>query len=177
VGDWFDAIDCPTDMEGDDGWNKRYAEATRVHVGYGHFTGVEAPHEELWVMDHEGFQGLLTGECSPMEAQALAEILERVPEHQRGAFGAYVADHVGLDYASRDWDSTLSDFEEAYAGEWDSEREFAENLADDIGLLTDAPEALALYFNWDAWTCDIFLGDYSTSPAPFGGVWVFNRNV
>lgn len=53
-------------------------------------------------------------------------------------------------------------------------RDYAEDLADDIGLLNDAPEELARYFNWDAWTRDLAF-DFTTSPAPGGGVFVFQN--
>ena len=35
-------------------------------------------HEEWWVFDHEGFDGFLTGECAPMDAQDLADALRAV---------------------------------------------------------------------------------------------------
>lgn len=38
------------------------------------------PHEELWVMDYENFHGLLQGECSPMEAAAIAKAMAAAAE-------------------------------------------------------------------------------------------------
>ena len=50
--------------------------------------------------------------------------------------------------------------------------EYAENLADDIGLLADMPEEIARYFDWQAWSRDLAF-DYSTYGNPEGGVFVF----
>ncbi len=76
---------------------------------------------------------------------------------QRVASGDYVTEGTG-DMPS------ISDFEDRYCGEWNSFREYAEDLADDIGLLSEAPEELARYFHWDAWTCDLTY-DFTTAPA------------
>jgi hypothetical protein len=57
---------------------------------------------------------------------------------------------------------SLSDFEDAYQGQWDSSREYAERLADDIGLTDGWPEEATRYFDWGAGpeTCA------STTPSP-----------
>ena len=57
-------------------------------------------------------------------------------------------------------------------GSWDSFREYADQLADDIGLLADVPEEIARYFDWRVWTRDLAF-DYSTYDDPEGGVFVF----
>lgn len=130
--------------------------------------GRATSHDELWVMDHDGLP--IRGECSPARAQQIAEHLAEVDDWQRDAFrawwasGDYVADGDDL--------PILEDFEERYAGEWDSFREYAENLADDIGLTASLPDEIAAYFNWQAWTNDLAY-DYVTRPAPRGGVFVF----
>ena len=67
---------------------------------------------------------------------------------------------------------SVSDFEERYQGHWDSFREYAEQLADDIGLLADVPEEIARYFDWQTWSRDLAM-DYSTYDDPEGGVFVF----
>ncbi len=67
---------------------------------------------------------------------------------------------------------SISDFEERYQGAWENFREYAENLADDIGLLADVPEEIARYFDWQAWSRDLAM-DYSTYDDPEGGVFVF----
>lgn len=130
-------------------------------------------HEELWVMDHEGYGPALSGECSPAEAQSIAELLDSVPEHQRDALAAYI-DHVG------DLHEAVDAFEVAYRGEWDSEREYAEELADDLyGIASrgQGDDIAARYFDYDAFARDLFMGDYVSMPAPGMGVYVFDLNA
>jgi antirestriction protein len=103
----------------------------------------------------------------------LAEWLETFPKWQADAVAAWISNGAfGVD---GDGLPDPSDFDEAYAGEWGSFREYAEELADDIGMLGDVPEEVARYFDWDRWTRDLAY-DYTTEPAPNGGVYVF-RNI
>ena len=81
--------------------------------------------------------------------------------------GDYVAEGTGLDALP-----SISDFEERYQGTWESFDDYAENLADDIGLLADVPEEIAQYFDWSAWTRDLAF-DYRVYDDPEGGVFVF----
>ena len=154
VGDWFDAIDADEVTVAD------------VHRG----SGRDGSHcEELWVFDHEGIP--VSGEMSPHEAAEWARALTGVDEHLRPALRQWVASGDYVAEGTGDMPS-ISDFEDRYCGEWNSFREYAEQLANDIGLLNDAPEELARYFNWDAWTRDLAF-DFTTAPAPAGGVFVF----
>lgn len=132
------------------------------------------PHcgaEELWTFDHEGYAGLIRGECSPAHAQRLAELLDDVDEPE--AFAHY-ADHCGdVDYA-------LETFDEAYAGEWWSLREYAEELADDLGWLRALESAgiNASYFDAAAFARDLKLGgDVWVAAAPGLRVYVFCNHV
>ena len=155
VGEWFPAADADT------------VTVDGLHVDAGTVARVSC--EELWVMDHEHLP--ITGECSPAEAAEWGRLMDEVDEWQRGALVAWVRSGDYIAEGRGDLPS-LSDFEERYAGEWGTFREYAESLADDIGLLSDAPETLATYFDWDAWTRDLAY-DYTTEPAPNGGVYVF----
>lgn len=163
-GEWFEAITCPTTMEE---WNEARGNALlRSHV-------VEA-HEELWVFDHEGLP--ISGECSPSDAQRLAEHIETVDEWQRDAFIAWVrsGDHV------LDGDSlpSASDFEDAYAGEWNSFRDYADEYA---GEFIDAlarehkisdDSILIMHFDWEGHARDLE-HYYWTAPAKDFSVYVF----
>lgn len=128
-----------------------------------------ATHEELWVMDHEHLP--ISGECSPAEAGEWGQLLADVDDWQRDALmawvrsGDYIADGTGPL-------PSLPDFEERYAGEWDTFREYAEELADDIGMLSGVADEIARYFDWSAWTRDLAY-DYTTEPASDGGLYVF----
>ena len=126
--------------------------------------------EEYAIHDHEGLCGLLSGESA--SADELAEIAEAIEEigDDAEAFEAY-CNCYGANGAPSD---LVEQFREAFQGVWGSEQDFAENLADDTGLLDDAPETLRTYFDWEAWTRDLFMGgDYSSHDVS-GGVAVFS---
>ena len=55
---------------------------------------------------------------------------------------------------------TLSDVEEAYQGEYRNGREFAEQLVDDCGMLSNVPDNIRFYFDYEAFGRDLFMGDY-----------------
>lgn len=156
VGDWFPAIEADE------------TSTRTVHATAGYTGPLVETHEELWVMDHEGFSGLLTGECSPAEATRLAEILEDVRDP--AAFAAYV-DHVG------DLEDALETFEDAYRGTFESERAFAEELVDDLGILAGVDQEIARYFDTAAYARDLFIGDYFAENAPGLEIYVFSRHA
>ena len=152
IGEWFDA-------------------ATADEVTTYDIHGRASSHDEMWVMDHENIP--VRGEMDPLTAAEWGRVFDEVDEHWPALCawvesGDYVAEGTG-DLPS------VSDFEERYCGEWESFEDYAENLAGDIGLLTDVPEEIARYFDWDAWTRDLAF-DYATHDSPDGGVFVF-RNL
>ena len=100
--------------------------------------------------------------------------LAEVDEHLRPALYAWVESGDYIAEGNTDLPS-ISDFEERYQGAWENFREYAEQLADDIGLLADVPEEIVRYFDWYAWTRDLAF-DYSTYDDSEGGVFVF-RNL
>ena len=153
VGDWFDAVDAPTDMAD---FN---ATVDRIEYPYAHLS---MAHEELWVFDHEGFNGLLTGECSPTTARELAEQLEAVPEDQREAFGIYVG--AGYD---------AGDFEDAYQGEWDSLADYAQELASDFDGARFLDQWPFTCIDWEHAARELEYDDVWTERSPDGGVYVF----
>jgi len=121
-------------------------------------------HEEWWVMDHEGYGGMLTGECSPVEAASLAELAGELGE-DLAAFAAF-RDSEGAEYA------TVDGFREAFCGEWDSLADYAEQLAEDIGIKLGSgwPHSC---IDWERAGRELTAGgDNWTAPAP-GGLFVF----
>ena len=130
--------------------------------------------EEWWVFDTDGLPGL--GECSPDEAQRYAKTVQACVEGT-GAPSAAVFAYLENMHGSPGDMSALDSFEDAYCGEWKSRGEYAEDLAESAGYVSQLGDApLAHYIDWDAWTRDLFLSDYYSAPAPRGGVFVF-RNV
>ena len=96
---------------------------------------------------------------------------DEVDEHLRPALCAWVESGDYVAEGTGDLPS-ISDFVERYQGHWDTFAEYAEQLADDIGLLAGVPEEIARYFDWRAWSRDLAF-DYSTYDDPEGGVFVF----
>ena len=121
VGEWFDATEAPENMPE---FNQMVGSNLPAVIPSDHD---DEQHEELWVFDHENFHGLLAGECSPVTAKELAEVLASVDNPE--AYGAYASD-VGHEYA------TPEGFEDAFCGEWESGPDYAQELASDAGYLT-----------------------------------------
>ena len=87
--------------------------------------------DEFMVFDHEGFAGLIRGECSLTDAVQALEDLEQVERsgYDLEAVAAFIS---WANYWS------LSEFEESYAGEYETLEEFAEQFALDTGALDDS---------------------------------------
>lgn len=127
----------------------------------------DGPHEELWCMDTDGFGGLIEGECSPMEATRVAELVASVSTDEIEALG-----HFRANYGGELTEETVDDFRESYQGLHDSENDFAYQLADDMGFTTDGLSWPANYIDWDAATRDLFMDGYWSADG-HGGVHVF----
>ena len=153
VGDWFDAATAD--------------EVTLADVHGAHSRADS--HDELWVFDHENLP--IRGELDPLAAAEWGRVYTEVGPERWPALCAWVesGDYVAEDDTDL---PSISDFEERYQGHWDTFAEYAEQLADDIGLLADVPEEIARYFDWQAWSRDLAM-DYSTYDDPEGGVFVF----
>jgi len=82
--------------------------------------------------------------CSPTYQNALSAWVNNSPTY----------------YKWEEWQDWISDFEDAYSGEWNSEQEFAEDLAINTGLLDGVPDHIQIYFDWEKWTRDLFMTDY-----------------
>lgn len=178
IGHWFDADEASEVTVG------------QVHKagGYRPFdTGLRTPdaarwspegvepddlsnHEELWCFDHDEFGGLLDGECSPSEATRIAELVSDLDDIEREALAAY-RQHEG---DSLDSDA-IERFRDAFAGGHDSERDFAEELADDLGALNPDAGWPARYIDWDAAARDLFIDSFWSADRSGGGVFVFYR--
>lgn len=153
VGEWYDAATAD--------------EVTPADVHGAVFP--EDTHDELWVFDHEGLP--VRGEMDPLAAAAWGKRLDEVDASQRPALCAWVESG---DYVAEGGDGdlpSLTDFEERYAGHWDSFRAFAEQLADDLGLFAGVSDEIARHFDWDSWAGDLEF-DYTVVDAP-AGVFVF----
>lgn len=153
VGHWFDAVDCDEVTLAD------------VHKG----ASIDFSEcEEMWVMDHEYIP--VRGEMSPHEAAEWGRALAGVDEHLQPALRAWVASGDYIAEGAGDLPS-IPDFTERYVGEYESFDEYAHQLADEIGLLSEVPDEVSRYFHWASWIKDLAF-DYTTVDAPSGGVYV-----
>lgn len=102
--------------------------------------------DEFWVMDHENFDGVISGECSPMEAYEAAQQLESVPEYEREILRAWLGNGMEFD---------LDSMNDAYIGEFSTDTEMAEYYAESCDMLRDMPESLRCYFDFEAYARDL----------------------
>lgn len=124
-------------------------------------TGEVPSAEEFAIHDSEGFAGLL-GEYTSLED--VVKIAEMLDEHGE-AWAAYV-EHFGTD-------GTEDDFQERYNGKYDSARDWAEQFADDTGLLESVPDNLRYYFDFDAYARDARMNGDLAFCDHEGDVYVF----
>lgn len=128
--------------------------------------------EEFVCMDTDGLP--TTGEPSLDEAARWGDLYEEVGPEQWPAICAWV--RSGNYTAEGDTDyPVVSDFEEAFCGAWTSFQEYAENMAEDIGLLNDVPDDLRGYIDMDRWARDLAY-DYSVVDGPDCTVYVFRNH-
>jgi antirestriction protein len=118
--------------------------------------------EEWAIHDYEGFCGLRLSEYESIEK--VAEMAAMIEEH--GEAWAKFAEYEGIEYA------TLERFEEAYAGEWLSEEDFAEQLAEET---MEIPQHLAFYIDYEKMARDMFINDYFSADSENSKVYVFRR--
>lgn len=122
--------------------------------------------EEYAIHDYE-LEGLSISEYESIDT--VSELAGLIAEHG-GAYVAYV-NHVNTEYA------TESDFEDTYVGEYDSEKDFAEEEFENMGYLDNMPDQLQSYIDYERYARDIFIDAYySVSVTGGRAVYVFRRN-
>lgn len=106
-------------------------------------------YPELMFQDFRGFPEELYSECGGVDnLYTYIEALENCENPE--ALVAF------LDYFELD---DLCEFEDRFKGSFNSEVDFAYDYVDNRELLKDAGE-LALYFNYEAYACDLFINNY-----------------
>jgi len=115
-----------------------------------------SPFDEVLCADVEGLAShFYSSSCDGFDLDGWLEFLEEKA-------GTHLSDEVINAYFENCGASSLSDVEEAYAGEHNSDLDFAQQLADDIGLLSGIDESLQCYFDWESWSRDLMY-DYFES--------------
>lgn len=164
AGEWFNAID---------------ADAINIedvcHFGT---DAAEQGHEEMWVMDLDETFGWLDGECSPHEAQAVAETLESIEAaHDDPEVVLAWADHMGVrSEVIRDrYDGSQErEFADAYRGTYDNWMDYVYNYVEDTAMLHGVDETLANYFDYEAFGRDLRFDHFTERTS--NGLAVFLSN-
>ena len=126
--------------------------------------------EEFAIHDYDNFGTYRVDEYDSLGW--IAKIAAGIHEHSL-AFAAW-ADQCDHD------EDTLDRFEDAYLGDWTSVEDYAENLLDDTGILTELdnaiPDTLRPYVDIDiaGFARDLELSGDITSVDHPGGVWIFD---
>ena len=116
--------------------------------------------EEWAIHDYEGFCGVQLSDCEGFAE--ISELAAFISEH--GEVGGQLVIHLGgLDDAKKA-------IEDAYAGEYKSLAEFAEELTEQS---TDIPESLRYYIDYEAMARDIEINDVFTIDTGCEQVHVF----
>ena len=111
---------------------------------------------ELMFQDYENFCDAWYSE-SGLDEDTFDLILQYadLDDDERRAFDAYI-ENKG---SGRDAE-VFDDFRDKYVGEFDSEEEFAEHIADECGMLDKVPESIKQYFNYERFARDLCASDY-----------------
>ncbi len=116
------------------------------------YEGKKVPSAEEWAIhDYEGFGPIKLSEYESFEK--VAEIAAAIEEHGE-AWLAYV-DHVGTQYA------TVEDFRDRYRCEADTEQAFAEQFAEETGLLSGISSDITQYFDYESYARDLFMDGFT----------------
>ena len=87
----------------------------------------------------------------------LIKAYSELSDDDKEAFEAYIS-YRG--FSSSDDERIFDDFREAYMGEWKSEEDFAEHIAEECDMLHDVPDNLRYYFDWSKYARDLFMCDF-----------------
>lgn len=81
-------------------------------------------------------------------------------DSEREAFEVFINYRGYKECKQKDFVSLYDDFYEAYCGEWSSEEDFAIQFVEDCGMLDNVPDSMKNYFDWAAFSRDLFMCDY-----------------
>lgn len=105
---------------------------------------------EFMAQDYENFPEAWYSESGWLNEEWFDKVKEYAELSNREAYYAYV-DYFGED-------ATVSDFEDAYEGAFDSEEDFAYWLVDEIGI--ENIQNKDAYFDYDKFARDLFMTDF-----------------
>lgn len=143
-------------------WIDADQEASAINEGIQSMLRVSpiADAEEWAIHDFEGFEGAEVSEYTGIEE--VAEMAAFIAEH--GEIGGKLVAHYG------DLDDARKAIEDAYAGEYRSLADFAEELTHSTG---DVPDHLQYYIDYDRMARDLEVSDVFSIETGFEEVHVF----
>lgn len=126
------------------------------------------PAEEWAIHDYEGFENITLSENEGLEE--VCALAEAIDEHGEAfaAFWNYQASGVSIEDA-------VNSFQEAYQGTFVTLEEWAEDYAEDTGLLDSMPESLRYYFDFERFARDCSINGDIVEMSVSDGVAVFNQ--
>ncbi|ELY6169644.1 antirestriction protein ArdA [Cronobacter sakazakii] len=134
-GKWFDLTDFEDEDEFHDACRQLHA---------------NEPDPEFMFQDWEGIPSQFASESSV--DWTFIEAYKRAKDEGRDAAFIAWADYTGeCDYNA---------FDDAYRGEAESEEDFAQQHVEDCGLLSEVPDTLRSYFDYEAYARDLFSSGY-----------------
>jgi hypothetical protein len=138
TGEWFD-VDTTDESD--------------INLETVHAHGKLTPHcEELWVMDHEGFAGIIDGEGDVSEfyeaALVIADILGRLYGDVDPDDLAAVLEHL-RDGQGTDWSTWTIDDDHTSYSTYDDWADYAEQTCEEVYELDKLPGVLRYSIDWD----------------------------
>lgn len=116
------------------------------------------PAEEWAIHDYEGFGGIAVSENETIGTLWQAyELLSGLDDLE--AFADWMAYARSADI-SEVTEGNIETFQDTYRGWYRSKEEFAEELIEELGMLSNADELLSRYFDYEAFARDLFMSDY-----------------
>lgn len=106
--------------------------------------------DEVLCADAEGFARYFLSRHDCFDLDSYLEFMdEKKSSHLDDAVVMAYIENCGAEGVS------ISDIEEAFLGEYDSWTDFAEQFADETGMLSDMPESLRFYFDFERFGSDL----------------------
>ena len=136
-----------------------------------HGEGTVPSAEEWAIHDYDGFGSINMGEHPDLEQ--VAAIAHNISEHG-DAFIAFVSDVAGLGYCDADdWEQN---FQDAYAGTFNSKEAYAEQFIEETCNMKDIPDIIRNHIDYEGIARDMELGGDMNFVEDGGEVHVFNAN-
>ena len=142
---------CWVDLDSSTTW-ETIAEAIREK-----FPAAEI--DEILCADAEGLAEEFLSAYDSFELKSFCEWIEAVEQ-------SYLDPEIISAYCSNNGEWTpenVTNAEEDWVGTFESDEEFGEELADQLGLLDQVPENLRYYFDIGRWAHDLLMSDYFVS--------------